>query len=138
MTFKENCPDIRNTKVVDLIRELKDWGIQVIVHDPWASHAAKCLTASAYLWVSKEDLYDLDVVIVAVGHQEFRSLTPKELAHLCSNKKPRILADLKALYDKASCEQLVFTFTGRNNDLRWLVLRIHCSTTYARYKKYWK
>ena len=37
VTFKENCPDIRNTKVVDLIRELKDWGIKVIVHDPWAS-----------------------------------------------------------------------------------------------------
>ena len=50
--------------------------------------------------VPKEELHDLDVVIVAVGHQEFRSLTPKELAHFCSNKKQRILADLKALYDR--------------------------------------
>ena len=107
VTFKENCPDIRNTKVVDLIRELKDWGIKVMVHDPWAS-SSEVFNSFGITLVPKEELHDLDVVIVAVGHQEFRSLTPKELAHFCSNKKQRILADLKALYDRASCERLCF------------------------------
>ncbi len=73
LTFKENCPDLRNTRVVDILTELRDHGIQCDVHDPWASHAEAMSEYGLALvdWPS-QPLYD--AVILAVAHRDFVDL----------------------------------------------------------------
>ena len=98
VTFKENCPDIRNSKVVDLIEELRGWNINVVISDPWADPEE----------VSREYGFDLGVIdgnnpvdslIVAVGHQEYRALGADELKNYCRWNSQAVLADLKSLYN---------------------------------------
>ena len=70
LTFKENCPDLRNTKVVDLIRELEDYGVNVDVHDPWANpEEARSLYGIELVEAPEKGEYD--GVMVAVAHREF-------------------------------------------------------------------
>jgi UDP-N-acetyl-D-glucosamine/UDP-N-acetyl-D-galactosamine dehydrogenase len=71
LTFKENCPDLRNTRVVDVISELKDFGINVDVHDPWANATEAMAEYGIKLVEPKNAVYD--GVVVAVGHKEFCS-----------------------------------------------------------------
>jgi UDP-N-acetyl-D-galactosamine dehydrogenase len=106
-TFKENCPDVRNTKVVDLISELKGWGLEVTVHDPWASHSEMLREYGVRL---HDELApgSFDALVVAVGHSEYRSLDPSALRKLCKADIRPLLADLKALYSKAECEDIGF------------------------------
>lgn len=98
ITFKENCPDIRNSKVVDLIEELEAWGVKVIVADPWANE----------LEVRQEYGIDLgaidggspvDALVVAVGHKQFRSIAPTMLRSFCRGESP-VLADIKSIFNK--------------------------------------
>jgi UDP-N-acetyl-D-galactosamine dehydrogenase len=107
LTFKENCPDIRNSKVADLVRELESWGINVVVTDPWANSDE---VAHEYgIKLGKIDTaYPVDSLVVAVGHQEFRKLAPAALRELCKGEKP-VLADLKALYDREAVVAAGFT-----------------------------
>jgi len=98
LTFKENCPDIRNSKVVDIITELRNWSVNVVVVDPWADPAE----VEAAYGISLYELTDMpkvDSLIVAVGHNQFRDLSPKELKGLCKGGMP-VLADVKSLYDR--------------------------------------
>ena len=98
ITFKENCPDIRNSKIIDLVNEFRNWGVNVILVDPWADS----LKAQSYFGQAIESfdaLNDLDSIVVAVGHNEFRELQPKELRGLCKNKNP-VIADIKSIYCK--------------------------------------
>jgi UDP-N-acetyl-D-galactosamine dehydrogenase len=108
VTFKENCPDIRNSKVVDLIAELKGWGIKVIVVDPWANpeeiHAEYDLSLS-----KMNEIENLDSLIVAVGHNEFRELKPAQLLKYCNNTHKPVIGDLKGLYDRHSLIDAGFT-----------------------------
>ncbi len=98
ITFKENCPDIRNSKVVDLIKELEDWGAKIVVVDPWVD--AKLVQKTYGIQMGVIDLNNrIDSLVVAVAHDKFRKLSPKNLRILCRSKKP-VLADLKALYDQ--------------------------------------
>ncbi len=98
VTFKENCPDIRNTKVVDLIREFEDWGIEVIVSDVHAdgdevfAHFGVNLT-------SLDEVKDVDAVVVAVAHDEYSNLEPSYLRALCKSKSA-IIADIKSVFDR--------------------------------------
>lgn len=71
LTFKENCPDLRNTRVVDVVRELQDYGVQVDVHDPWADAAEARHEYGLDLVEAPQDGY-YDGVVVAVGHDRFR------------------------------------------------------------------
>lgn len=98
VTFKENCPDIRNSKVVDLINELKNWNVNVIVADPWANAEEVSHEYGIQLGVIDAS-HPVDSLVVAVGHNEFRQLTPAELKGLCRTEKP-VLADVKALYNR--------------------------------------
>jgi UDP-N-acetyl-D-galactosamine dehydrogenase len=95
-TFKENCPDIRNSKVYDLICELKDWGLKVVVSDPWASPDEVKDTYGLDLKKPREGLYDS--IIVSVGHNEYRKLTPEELRKFCKPDITPIIGDIKSLY----------------------------------------
>ena len=107
VTFKENCPDIRNSKVFDLITEFESWGVTVIAQDPWADPVE---VRSEY-GVNLADMIEpdsLDAVVVAVGHREFRSLQPAELWNLCSDGSHAVLGDLKSLFDRRVCSEVGF------------------------------
>lgn len=98
ITFKENCPDIRNSKVADLVKELENWGAHVVVTDPWAN-ADEVLHEYGIPLGTIDTVRPVDALIVAVGHNEFRSLTLAQLKTLCRAERP-VLADIKALYNR--------------------------------------
>lgn len=98
ITFKENCPDIRNSKVSDLVKELELWGAQVVVADPWADAEEVKHEYGVDLQVIDED-NPVDSLIVAVGHNEFRTLTAERLRRLVRTEKP-VLSDVKSLFDR--------------------------------------
>ena len=107
ITFKENCPDIRNSKVADLVKELENWGAKVVVIDPWANPVEVKHEYGIELGeinVSNK----VDSLVVAVGHNEFRSLSPCQLKLLCQVENP-VLADLKALYSRQKVADAGFT-----------------------------
>ena len=98
ITFKENCPDIRNSKIINVVSELRNWGINVVVTDPWADPAE---VKEIYGITLKEinSKQQVDSLIVAVGHNEFRDLSPEKLISYCKGNTP-LLADVKSLYNK--------------------------------------
>ena len=100
ITFKENCPDIRNSKIVDLIRELEDWNVVVSVVDPWADPTEVRHEYGIDL-VQTEDLIGLSAVIVAVGHGEFRDMGFDEYRKMCI-ADGAVFGDLKSIYEKDS------------------------------------
>jgi UDP-N-acetyl-D-galactosamine dehydrogenase len=98
ITFKENCPDIRNSKVIDIISELQKWNVKTIVCDPWADPEE--VQKNHNIELSDIDKKNpVDSLIVAVGHKEFRAYTPEHLKTLCKNSAP-VIADVKSLYNK--------------------------------------
>ena len=98
ITFKENCPDIRNSKVVDMVREFEAWGAQVVVADPWADPAEVRHEYGIEL-CRIDPANPVDALVVAVGHHEYRAMAPADLRALCRNGQP-VLADVKSLYDR--------------------------------------
>ncbi len=108
ITFKENCPDIRNSKVADLVKELQSWGVTVVVTDPWAEAADVKHEYGIELGeVSAQN--PVDSLVIAVGHQEFRALTPETLKSYCSTDHQPVAADLKTLYDRHAMAKAGFT-----------------------------
>lgn len=107
VTFKENCPDIRNSKVFDLIAEFESWGVTVIARDPWAD-PDEVLSEYGVALVDTIEPESLDAVVVAVGHREFRVLQPADLQDLCSDASRAVLGDLKSLYDRHVCSEAGF------------------------------
>lgn len=107
ITFKENCPDIRNSKIVDVVSELKNWGVNVVVLDPWADPLD--VDRSFGITLGKVDSdHQVDSLIVAVGHTEFRDLDPQVLRSFCKGSAP-VLADVKSLYDRNSLAEQGFS-----------------------------
>jgi UDP-N-acetyl-D-galactosamine dehydrogenase len=107
ITFKENCPDIRNSKIADLVEELGNWGIETVVADPWADAAE--VDHEYGISLGKIDAeHPVDALVVAVGHDEFRTLDPVALRAMCRGEAP-VLADLKALYDRDALSAAGFT-----------------------------
>ncbi|MFC3712422.1 nucleotide sugar dehydrogenase [Sphingoaurantiacus capsulatus] len=107
ITFKENCPDIRNSKVTDLIAELQKWNVNVIVSDPWADPAEVEHEYGIKLGTVDAD-HPVDALVVAVGHKEFAGMAPEALRALCRGDKP-VLADVKALYNRHAAGDAGFT-----------------------------
>lgn len=107
ITFKENCPDIRNSKVEDMIKEFQQWGVNVVVSDPWAdSEEVKEEYGVTLSEVSEKN--PVDALVVAVGHNEFRALTSAELCRYVKTDKP-VLADVKCLFDREELQKQGFT-----------------------------
>lgn len=98
ITFKENCPDIRNSKVVDIISELQSWNVNVVVSDPWADSAEVKEVYGISLF-APDSRNSADALVVAVGHNEFRDLSPQNLKAFCKGDNP-VLVDLKSLYNR--------------------------------------
>ncbi len=94
LTFKENCPDVRNTKVVDIVDELKSYGAEVDVHDPWVdAEEAKHEYGLDMVGQPEEAAYD--AVVIAVAHEQFRALGEKGMRAF--GKPDAILYDIKYL-----------------------------------------
>ena len=92
LTFKENCPDLRNTRVVDVIRELDDYNIAIDVHDPWVD-AAEAEAEYGVNMVDEPGIGLYDGIIVAVAHRQFAALDATQLRAL--GKEHHVLYDLK-------------------------------------------
>ena len=97
LTFKENCPDVRNTKVVDIVRELASYGADVDVHDPWVN-AEEAKAEYDLDIVSSPDKGAYDVVVLAVSHDEFRDLGEQGIREF--GKADSLLYDIKYLLPK--------------------------------------
>jgi UDP-N-acetyl-D-galactosamine dehydrogenase len=97
LTFKENCPDLRNTRVVDIVDELKDYNIDVDVHDPWCSTEEAKIEYNIAL-TEKPSMNSYDGIIIAVGHSEFKALGSKTIRMY--GKSEHVLYDLKYVLDK--------------------------------------
>lgn len=107
VTFKENCPDIRNSKVVDMVREFESWGVEVVLTDAWASAEEVEHEYGLKLGVI-DAAHPVDALVVAVGHNEYRHAQPDELRALCRGDKP-VLADVKSLFDRHAAAAAGFT-----------------------------
>ena len=107
ITFKENCPDIRNSKVADLVRELKENGTEVVVADPYADPAEVQHEYGIELGEITADR-PVDALVVAVGHAPYRAMSAQALRALTRGEKP-VLMDVKALFDRHACTAAGFT-----------------------------
>ncbi|RLL85930.1 nucleotide sugar dehydrogenase [Mesotoga sp. BH458_6_3_2_1] len=108
VTFKENCPDTRNTKVVDIIREFEEYGIEVQIVDPVADKEE--LWHEYGLKLSEmEDIKNMDALVFAVSHDEFKPLTLEYLKYLYNNNK-HVLIDVKGLFDRNEAEEMNFIY----------------------------
>jgi len=94
LTFKENCPDLRNTRVVDMVQEFASYGTQVDVYDPWVD-PAEAEHEYAITPVSQPDASHYDAVVLAVAHRQFLEMGSQQLRALC--KPDGILYDVKHL-----------------------------------------
>jgi len=106
LTFKENCPDTRNSKVDDIIKRLNEYEIEPLVVDPWASERDAMLEYGVSL-TSLENINDADCVIVAVAHNEFKAITLNEIKHLfkASPDGEKVLLDVKGIYSIKELEE---------------------------------
>jgi UDP-N-acetyl-D-glucosamine/UDP-N-acetyl-D-galactosamine dehydrogenase len=92
-TFKENCPDVRNTKVIDIYKELKDFGLEVDIYDPWADKKEVLVNYGITLTSQIKKTYD--IVILAVAHLEYKLIKIEEI----TNKKS-VIFDLKGIFER--------------------------------------
>lgn len=104
-TFKEDCPDTRNTKVIDIYKELEEYGITPIVVDP-AADALEAKRLYGIDFQSMESIKDMDAVIVAVAHSCFLELTKEEIDRFFHpGHEQKILMDIKGLFDKKDYQE---------------------------------
>lgn len=109
-TFKENCPDTRNTRVIDIVRELAEYGVDSVIHDPVADrtemkrlYGVSCVDAS--------ELCDLDGVIVATGHDAFKGMTPSDYSTMYADfSGAKVFFDVKGIYDKSEFKSASFDY----------------------------
>lgn len=97
LTFKENCPDSRNSKVEDIIKRLNEYGIMPIIVDPWANEQDAIREYGVHL-TRLEDVEDVDCIIVAVAHDVFRKISLNNIKELYGNDKEKVLIDVKGMY----------------------------------------
>lgn len=108
LTFKENVPDLRNTRVIDIVRELQDYQVSVLVHDPYAD-AEEAQRLYGLSLAALVDLTEIDALIIAVGHREYAVMGLAGLVGLCAVERP-ILVDVKGGFAAAEAERLGFNY----------------------------
>ena len=107
-TFKENCPDTRNTRVIDIVNELREYFIAPVVADP-AADAAEAKRLYGIEFVDLNDIRDMDAVIVAVAHDAFKFLTQAELNKFFAPGR-KVLLDIKGIFDRHSFEDAEYLY----------------------------
>ncbi len=109
LTFKENVADVRNTRVVDIVDELKEYGVELIVHDPYAD-PEEVQREFGITLADDEDVKDLDCVVFAVPHQAYlMRYTLSTLKNLYRSDK-RVLVDIKSVFDQKESEAKGFRY----------------------------
>ncbi|NOS78361.1 MAG: nucleotide sugar dehydrogenase [Nitrospira sp.] len=98
LTFKENVPDLRNSKVPDIINELREYGVQVVVHDPIAE-SEEAVHEYGITLVDLKQIKDVDGVILAVAHRSFLEMGLSELLKPLRDLKSGVLIDVKSIFD---------------------------------------
>ena len=107
-TFKENCPDTRNTKVIDIVKELREYGIEPVIADPAADKAeAKHLYGIDFADVS--EIKDMDAVVLAVSHEAFTKLSMSDVDAFFGEGK-KVLLDVKGLLDRTAYENAGYSY----------------------------
>jgi UDP-N-acetyl-D-galactosamine dehydrogenase len=101
LTFKENCPDVRNTKVADVVRELKSFGCKVDVHDPWAD-AAETEHEYGISLVAAPKAGSYDAIVVAVAHKEYVELGASGIRNFGSPNT--VIFDIKHVLPKGASD----------------------------------
>lgn len=109
-TFKENCPDTRNTKIIDIYNELREYGITPIIADPEADvDEAKCLYGIDFVGI--DDVADCDAVILAVAHEQFKDITMADFESMFKhNENKNVLIDIKGLLDRKEYENAGYIY----------------------------
>jgi len=110
LTFKENCPDIRNTKVVDIVAELKEYGIEVVVHDPQAD-AVEAQREYSLELSPLESVAPVDGIVWAVAHDDFAAIDPQKLKTLCGSDTG-VVMDVKGALDRTMVEAAGLRYWG--------------------------
>ncbi len=98
-TFKENCPDTRNTRVIDIVNELKEYGIEPMIVDPVAD-AAEAKREYGITLHDAAEMKDMDAVIVAVAHEAFSDLTQEKIDAMFADGDKKVLLDIKGVLDR--------------------------------------
>lgn len=101
LTFKENCPDLRNTRVIDVVRELQDYEVAVDVYEPWAD-PEEALTEYGVTPISTLEKGAYDAIVVAVAHAQFREMGVEAIRAL--GKPDAVLYDVKAAFPQGSAD----------------------------------
>jgi len=100
ITFKENCPDIRNSRVIDVVRELEEFGVNVDVYDPWADREEVKREYNIELITNHQlQITNYDAVVLAVAHKEFKDF--EDGLKQIKNKKNIVVYDIKSFFDKS-------------------------------------
>ena len=107
-TFKENCPDTRNTKIIDIVNELKEYGINPVITDPVAD-ADEARRLYGIEFVGMDEIKNMDVVILAVAHKEFESFQMNDIDGFFGAGK-RVLLDIKGVLDRDSYENAGYSY----------------------------
>ncbi len=102
MTFKENCPDLRNSRVIDVVRELQSFGVNVYIHDPLAD-AQECLHEYGVTLTPWEQIPDCAAIVACVSHQEYADMGLGRLADKL--EKGGVFVDVKCQFDPVSVEE---------------------------------
>ena len=107
-TFKENCPDTRNSKIIDIVNELREYGIEPLIVDPVAdSNEAKKLYDVNF--VNLDSVKEMDAVVLAVAHTEFSSMTMKDIDALFGKGK-KVLIDFKGILDRKEYKSASYSY----------------------------
>ncbi len=111
LTFKENCPDTRNSKVSDVYNSLMEYGVQPVVIDPWASERDAKHEYNIEL-KTMDDAKDADCIILAVAHEEFKQLGLDKVSEMFKNtpQNEKVLIDVKGLYKVSDLEESGLTY----------------------------
>ena len=107
-TFKENCPDTRNTKVIDIVQELQEYGINPIIVDPVADAAEAEMLYDVKI-MDMDSIKGMDAVILAVAHTEFSSFTMEEMNSFFGSGK-KVLLDIKGILNRKEYEEAGYRY----------------------------
>jgi UDP-N-acetyl-D-galactosamine dehydrogenase len=107
LTFKENCPDTRNSKVVDMIREFEDYGVRVVVSDPYANRDEVFENYGIDL-ITIDAERPVDALVLAVSHSDYKNLTASDLRAMTRGEHP-VLIDVKCIQPRLAMEAAGFT-----------------------------
>lgn len=108
-TFKENCPDTRNTRVIDIVNELKEYGIEPMIVDPVAD-AAEAKREYGITLHDAAEMKDMDAVIVAVAHEAFSDLTQEKIDAMFADGDKKVLLDIKGVLDRDEFENAGYIY----------------------------